>query len=80
VALVVKEPAFQFRRCKTLRFDPWVGKLSWRSVWQPTPVFLLGEFHGQSSLVGYSQWGHTELDMTEVTEHYTSLGKAIFYP
>ena len=37
--------------------------------WQPTPVFLLGEFHGQSSLVGYSPWGRTELDTTEATEH-----------
>ena len=25
--------------------------------WQPTPVFLPGEFHGQRSLVGYSAWG-----------------------
>ena len=23
-----------------------------------TPVFLLGEFHGQRSLVGYSLWGN----------------------
>ena len=29
------------------------------------PVFLPGEFHGQKSLVGYSPWGHKELDMTE---------------
>ena len=28
--------------------------------WQPTPVFLPGEFHGQSSLAGYSPWGHKE--------------------
>ena len=28
-----------------------------------TPVFLLREFHGQNSLVGYS--GYKELDMTE---------------
>ena len=34
--------------------------------WQPTPVFLPGEFHGQRSLVGSSPWGHTELDTTEV--------------
>ena len=27
--------------------------------------FLPGEFHGQSSLVGYSPWGHKELDMTD---------------
>ena len=33
--------------------------------WQPTPVFLPGEFHGQMSLVGYSPWGGKESDMTE---------------
>ena len=31
--------------------------------WQLTPVFLLGEFHGQRSLVGCSPWGYKELDM-----------------
>ena len=36
-----------------LRFDPRVGKI-WRRAWQPTPVFLSGEPHGQRSLVGYS--------------------------
>ena len=30
-----------------------------------TPVFLPGEFHGERSLVGYSPWGHKELDVTE---------------
>ena len=29
----------------------------WRRAWQPTPVFLPREFHGQWSLVGYSPWG-----------------------
>ena len=29
----------------------------WRRKWQPTPVFLPGEFHGQRSLAGYSPWG-----------------------
>ena len=33
--------------------------------WQPTPVFLPGESHGQRSLVGYSPWGLKESDMTE---------------
>ena len=33
--------------------------------WQPTPVFLLGEFRGQRSLVVYSPWGPEELDTTE---------------
>ena len=46
-------------------FNPWVGTIPWRRKWQPTPVFLAGEFHEQRSLVGYSPWGHKELDMTE---------------
>ena len=33
--------------------------------WQPTPVFLPGEFHGPDSLAGYSQWDHKELDTTK---------------
>ena len=40
-----------------LGFDPWVGKIPWRREWQPTPVFLPVEFHGQWSPVGYSPWG-----------------------
>ena len=37
----------------------------WRKKWQPTPVFLPGEFQGQRSLVGYSPWGCKESDTTE---------------
>ena len=33
--------------------------------WQATAVFLPGKFPGQRGLVGYSPWGHKELDMTE---------------
>ena len=62
-----QEPACQCRRCRRHQFDPWVGKIPWKRAWQPTPVFLLGEFHGQRSLAGYSPWGHTELDTTEHT-------------
>ena len=32
--------------------------LSWRRKWQPTPVFLPGEYHEQRSLVGYSPWNY----------------------
>ena len=32
----------------------WVRKIPWRREWQPTPVFLPGELHGQRSLAGYS--------------------------
>ena len=35
--------------------------------WQPTPVFLPGEFQGRGSLVGCRLWGLTESDTTEVT-------------
>ena len=38
-----------------------------RRKWQPTPVFLPGEFQGQRSLVGCRLWGRTESNMTEVT-------------
>ena len=37
---------------------PGLGRLPWRREWQPTPVFLPGESHGQRSLAGYSPWGH----------------------
>ena len=39
----------------------------WRRAWQPTPVFLPRESHGQRNLVGYSSWIRKELDTTEVT-------------
>ena len=45
-------------------FDPWVRKIPWRRAWQPTPVFLPGEFHGQRSLAGCNLWCCKELDMT----------------
>ena len=48
-----KEPASPWGRHRRRGFDPWVGKMPWRSEWQPTPVFLPGEsHHGQRSLVG----------------------------
>ena len=47
--------------------------LSWedpkRREWQPTPVFLPRESHGQSNLAGYSPWGCKELDMPEQLAH-----------
>ena len=66
VVLVVKNLP-QCRRPKGRWFDPWVEGS--RRAWQPTPVFLPGESHGQRSLVGYSPWGPKESDMTEATEH-----------
>ena len=47
-------------QCRRPRFDSWIRKILWRRMyyWQPIPVFLPGEFHGQRSLVGYSPWAH----------------------
>ena len=50
--------------------ETWVRPLGgegipWRRKWQPTPVFLPGEFHEQRSLVGYSPRGRKELDTIE---------------
>ena len=50
------------RHCRRHGFNPRVRKIPWRRKWQPTPVFLPGEFHGQRSLAGYSPWGCKELD------------------
>ena len=63
-----KESACQCRRCKTHRFNPLVGKISWRRKRQPTPVFLSGKFHGQGNLVGYSPWS-CRVGQDWVTEH-----------
>ena len=66
VGLAVKNLTANARDMR-LGFNPWVGKIPWRRAWQPTPVFLPGEFHGQRSLAGYSLWGHKESDTTEMT-------------
>ena len=46
-------PAMQ----ENLWFNPWVRKIPWRRKWQPTPVLLLGEPHGQKSLVELQSMG-----------------------
>ena len=51
------------------RLDPQVRKNLWSRAWQPTPVFLSGESHGQGSLADYSPWGHKESDTTGATSH-----------
>ena len=51
-------------QCRRGSFDPWVGKIPWRRKWQPTPVFLPGECHGQGSLAGDSPQGCKELETT----------------
>ena len=55
------------------RFNPWVGKIPCRRKWQPTLVLLPGQSHGWRGLVGYSPWGHKELDTTEQLQFHSSL-------
>ena len=53
------------------RFNPWVGKIPWRRKWQPLQNSCL-ENPMDKSLVGYSPWGHKQLDTTKVTWHSQS--------
>ena len=39
------------------RFNPRIRKIPWRREWQPSPVLLSGEFHGQRSLAGLQSMG-----------------------
>ena len=43
-------------QCRRPGFDPWAGRPPWRRKWQPSPVFLPGEFLGQKDLAEYSPW------------------------
>ena len=57
-------------QCSRPRTDPWVRKIPWRRAWQPTPVFLPGEFHGQEP-GGLQTVGWKRVDMTWVTDTFT---------
>ena len=62
-----KKPACQCWRHKRCRFDSWVGRISCKRKWQPTPVVLPGKSHGQRSLpgcshlAGYSYYWHPSI-------------------
>ena len=47
--------------------------VSQRRTWHPTPVLLRGKSHGWRGLVGYSPWGHKELDTTEQLHFHFSV-------
>ena len=56
----------QYRICLQRRrpgFNPWARKIQWRRAWQPTPVFLPGEFPwaeepGQPQFMGSQRIRH----------------------
>ena len=47
---------------------PWVENIPWRRKWQVTPVFLLGESHGQRSLAAFDTWGRKRVGQHLATE------------
>ena len=49
-----KEPVCNAGAPEDMGSVPGFRKMPWRKAWQPTPVFLPGESHGQRSLMGYS--------------------------
>ena len=60
-----KESACQCMGHRRCRYNPWIGKISWRRKWQPAPEFMPGKSHGQRSLAGHSPGGCKESDMIE---------------
>ena len=50
----------------------WVGKTHWRRKWQPTPIYLPGKSHGETSLVGCSPGGHKRVAHDLMTKHIIS--------
>ena len=67
--LAVKNPPTSVEDARDEGSIPGSGRFPWRRKWQPTPLFLPGESHGQRSLAVYSPWGHKESDTTEATQH-----------
>ena len=51
VVLVVKNPPLNAGDVGDTGSIPGLGRILWRREWQPTPVLLPGEFHGQRSLI-----------------------------
>ena len=60
-----KESAFSAEDTGACAFNPWVRRILWRRKWEPTPLFLPGESHGQRSLTGYIPNSHKESNMPE---------------
>ena len=64
MAVAFMERKDDLQQGASVQFSHFVGKIPWRREWEPTPIFLPGEFHGQRRLAGYGPWGCKELDTT----------------
>ena len=68
-----EKPTCQCRRCKRTRLDPWIGKIPWRRAWQPTPVSLPGESHGQRNLATVHRMAQSQIRLKRLSTHtYTN--------
>ena len=67
-------------QCRRLGFGPWFRKIPWRRKWQPPPVFLPGEVHGQNSLGGCSPWGSQRVGHDWVTNIFTFTCRGSSWP
>ena len=65
----VKEPVCQYRRHKRHGFNPWVRKIPWRRVWQPTPVFLSWRMPWTKEPGKLQSTGLQSRTWTEATSH-----------
>ena len=69
VALILKNLPANARDVRDMGSIPGPGRSPGGGAWQPTPVLLPAESHGQRNLVGYNPRDHKELDTTEATSH-----------
>ena len=58
-------------QCRKHGSDPWVGKIPWQRAWQPTPVFLPGEFPWTEEPLGLQSMGSQRVGHSRVTKHNT---------
>ena len=58
---------------RDLGLIPGLGRSSGGGHGTPLQYSCLENPHGQRGLAGYSPWGHTESDTTEVTKHRETL-------
>ena len=72
-----KESACQQRRRRRCGLHPWGWKIPWSRKWQPTPVFLPREYHGQRGLAGCSPRGRKGSDTTEHSHRDGSTGGSV---
>ena len=71
MVVVVKNPPANGGDIRDMGLIPGLGRSPGGGHGNPFQYSWPGEAHGQRSLVGYSLWGHKELDTTEQLTHIT---------